>query len=1669
MTSLKKIISVVLTAVMMFGVLSSGIVGVATDIDLEAKYVNLAAALKNEYVADLTNYTISNSTLNNGKEGFDTDANGFAYEHRVTAKDNKDSDILRAANRFYYLAESLISTEYGVGLYDPALLFTSVTAHLHKYFEGSTEPYYEDFYGKRYYPTEEELQEYERAISLLDAVGREPTAALLTSFRVYFMQKDEYSLYHVDTILQYFLGNALRINAGNWYHRFAFAVETSLDTWLIDAGKDYGDINNLYDNTIVLRKAVYAFEYKRTFNETKTKAYYSFKQPSLATVYENYANEFGFSDVSADLTRPSYYGANDDITKGGQAEALMIKQVKDTTTIPNLRSIYALFAPIRNTVTAEAETRDSITIPKGSTWDYYYSKLDESGLAAQPNAETIIAHIDELGVDYSNDALLAMFGKEIGNMFSFAYNLKPRSSLPERTVRGNAKYTVTADHLDRIVTDIDNLVHNSHGTTAVRVATIVKQFFNTNSSLFEGTAVQGLDFDDLKDLVSHLLNGLLFRDSIINMLVGLVYPLVCNLVDSKLLEAVTDAVGSTISGWVGNILNDLLENNDLAIYPKQLGDRINLDHPGKYDDAVAVLRAAGSNWENVNMDALSWGVDDANLSEKASVFTDALCTALGGFRLLLITVMCGDAAYKNDKRKKGKGDNGLSWLANGEDNGNNQFTEYYDKLLINIAQQGVIMRSQGGYTKLVIPLLRLFPEMNQLNAYSETYKQSTTPVPGFLSSKAYHDAVDADGDNCLRMIIKPIVYWVTNVLADHPFSSLWKLLPNLINFFVRTSPMDEHIGEYDVWCNGTSNDASHNNFDKCQTLSLAHIMEHVHLKVTGLGLNIYHESIMGFLGDKKSMLESLNGLLNALLKLQYIKGKTGVMLPCAYTDGETIVLKDSAAYVSDPDAYPTELLYCYADENEIEYVFEEDEDHPVRIENPEYQKESFKLPQIQEKKITDPSGIGTLNTDWNTIDVQHPGVVMLYVLRFVITSLGYRYDISDGAENPDLPDLIKCFLWMKDYKEERDERTGQMVRSDFLTKDLFQGLKLEDIVTNVMLHPDDALAALLELFYSNEPGNRYESIPYTYSINEINYHNNVLLNREINPSLTYGTPVRYTKYWTREYARKTLGNSGELIQNILVMLGKDEFKDGFGPFIENLLNEKVFNDSLVNKAFNTIYQLLSGLNDKVGFDIATVLDAVYNITFNPSEIGKTLDGMLGYATGASQKLKTATSWNTVFNARVVGQDALGNDIVEIEDVYLDWGVDTAGEHGLTAQDAFVRVMSALLSPAAFAFRFLFRDENIQLLGLLELDAYAGYQYAWIALLEAFSCPNIMSYRSYYEDTDPTVAPVVNPVGTKLSDARVIYDMMKPLLGLIDKVYADPITTVLDLIPNLLFFISIGGLNDLLNNLVHFAYVLLDILKPIINGYDLLDGLLSNIEIKGYKLNLSLPLDIDFNALINDLISLFVGDSINLGGMQISLPYIDFHTLCCGSLTQYFSAEGRNIVRLDSAEGADLLTAVLRLVFEVLFMEENKTAVTNLIMTKVGVDENGNPKLDSYDRRTLLQLLDQLYTLMETYEVPDMLLFVIYQLVTKLTPLSGSLARSLSASGMTIKDVFSNISDPKSFIAILSQLADGMNGTSEEGTVSKISAFGKLIQKLKEFFEKIIKFFKKFSIKSEEAG
>lgn len=1568
----KKILSVFLSAVMLLSAVSLGVTGAAAEIDYTAQYRLLADALKNEHVRELTNYTVTNTTLDNGTEGFDQEARGFAYDHRVVARDNAAGDILKASNRFYYIAESIMSYKYGTGCYDASTLINYITGKIKPYFastSGSGEIIYEDFYGNRYYPTAEELDAYKKAVNDINAVGAEVSQATLSEFGIYFMEMDDWAYYNIDTVLKYFVGNVVKINTGNWYHRFSFTVETSVDNIL----EECDGIESIGNATLTIRTAVYEIDYQKEYNESMSKSYYSFAPSSLDTVYDNYAAEYGWTDSEpADLTKPEngFHG----LLRDGQASAYMIKVSYDNTTVP-----YLLQATIKFDSYVDAAYDETNNIK----WDSQFVSWDDNTVINHADTPVILGYAEDFANNYSNEALKSVFGKRLGNMVTLAYLFKTSRSDPTRTVRGTATYTATAEKLDDIIYDLDALVspretEQTDVKISNRVATVVSMFLDVGEML----GIEGeIDYSTLEDLIGKVLQQLVFSDSIINMLVEMIYPLIVNLIVDNL--GTIDVIG----GVAVDLVDSILKNNNLAIYPNTLGDLLIADYGDTYRVAATILKNGGGNWENVNCSALVWGVDDAPIDQKKDVFIKALCAALGGFTRLLVTILCGDEEFENK-------------------NADERFGKYYDLGVVNLVVLGKVwLASQGLYTKLFIPLYRVL-------GLSENE---------YLSSADFHGAIETDFKDCLELAVTPIVNWVTDHVAKQPFETIMKLVPNLVHFLSRKGG---DLPYKDDWANGDflgdGQADSHKGFADLQTHSLWDILDNVYLKIVLVGQAINIGSIASLIGsDTGAMLTSLNALLNEVLELTYDTDEIYSENIACYSDNNgNIVLPDSTEYALNPDAYPNAHMQYYSDASNTQFSLTEDRDHPFLHNNITYVKKPYYLPAVPEAKLI---SCGTINSTTNTVNVEHPGLVLKFLLRYVISALGYRYDLN----KEDLPSLIECF--------------GLEMESE-----LFMGLSLGDIIDNVMLHPDEAICALLELFYTNEYGDYYTHKPYTYPVEPIDYHETTLLNKTINPTLTYGADVKYSKYWTREYANDFVSSLGPLVEDVLIMLGVEGMEDGLGAFLENMLNENVFNNDLVNTLFNTIYQLLGGLNESVGIDIEGLLDAVLDVNFTTITVARAVEKMMGYETAATRAIKAASSWNELFDGGYSIDPITGEQIPIIKDAELDWGIDTAEEKGLSRADAFLRTVSALLSPAAFALKFLFMDYDLSILGLINLPSYAGYQYAFIGLLEALSCPDILTYDDYYKASlDP-----------ECGDANVIYHLFSPLLGLLDKVYENPVDTILNLIPNFLFFISIGGLNDLINNLIHFVYVLLDILKPVINAYDLLDGLISNIEISGLTLNLTLPLDLDVNSLVSDLLGALVGDVLTIEGVSLTLPYIDLYTLCVGTLEKFTSKEVRSTVHLNAAGGGELLTALLRIVFEVLFMDENHKALSQIISNLAG-----EGKLDEYDEETLYMVIDGLFGLIEEHEVLDMVLYAVYMLITNLVPIADTLAPRFQANNMTITDLIDSASDMDLFMANLQLILKDPTEPEIPGTATDMNAISSLFARIKALFEKIMQFFR----------
>jgi hypothetical protein len=310
----------------------------------------------------------------------------------------------------------------------------------------------------------------------------------------------------------------------------------------------------------------------------------------------------------------------------------------------------------------------------------------------------------------------------------------------------------------------------------------------------------------------------------------------------------------------------------------------------------------------------------------------------------------------------------------------------------------------------------------------------------------------------------------------------------------------------------------------------------------------------------------------------------------------------------------------------------------------------------------------------------------------------------------------------------------------------------------------------------------------------------------------------------------------------------------------------------------------------------------------------------------------------------------------------------------------------------------------------------------------------------------------------------------------------------------------GGLNGIVNNIAHFAYVLLDMLEPIVDVYPIVNNLLSNLEVGGFALNLSLPLDVDLNQLVNELLDGLLGsalsfeiendnvvlgtqmvekevdvpvvdasgnqlydkatglplttkemqmveeDIVAVGILNITLPYLDLTTLCSGTITERTSVAGYRYVYLNSSGGADFFTLVLRLVTDTLFYKDNWENICNFLIGFCDLDdEDDNDAL-------LMEIFMLIHSKAQEVRMNDILMKFILTIYQVLVPLADNLGGRFKKVDFSVTDMFSDMDN-------LGYYADALMDASDEKNET-LSGFAKIIQLIKDFFAMISEFFNK---------
>ncbi|MDR1630697.1 MAG: hypothetical protein LBS36_10885 [Oscillospiraceae bacterium] len=890
-----------------------------------------------------------------------------------------------------------------------------------------------------------------------------------------------------------------------------------------------------------------------------------------------------------------------------------------------------------------------------------------------------------------------------------------------------------------------------------------------------------------------------------------------------------------------------------------------------------------------------------------------------------------------------------------------------------------LMCGQGDYRIDIISLVKIWGR--------DTYKNLMIPLYEALgvSNIPTHDQIKGLAPVAMaNAIINPLLNWVEQVFLQKPIETVCNMLPNLVLYLDK----DTQYSPYQL-IKSTSND---------DPFSLIFRIFDV------ASWTRFYSLSVGDLLDEE-IVNALSGINEAL---------------------KQFISLDTEKPTFDEHGDPVMVL----DEETGEYV---QATHEVEVTLPTIMEKKLRSCGAEVSYVSASDAVNSRNP--KKIQITHPGNVLLYLMRFVFSSLMQRtYDPVAGTfAEASLADAFG--LDMED--------------------EIYEGITIGGLVTNLVFNYDDAICALVELFAPNETGYEYDHTKnpttkaYTYKIKNVEYYNDVLLNRTAN---NYGPKVKYSEYWKKKDATYLERNLEQLLDNVLSMLKIEDF-ESINQYLGDMISNMVFTNDMLSNLADMLYGdegYLSNINDLVAgeegepsLDLNKLLKDLFGVELDPMEmgrmLGKRLFGDIVRQSEVSQQLAEAPNeyqWSSSY-FYVTNEEG--------EQVARDWGYADARLNkelgGLyNESELFAMNIGALLSPLAFVFRFLFADQDLKILDLISVAGYAGYQYSMIHLYEMLGVgqEDISTYQEYYEASfDPATG-----------DLNTIELVISPLLKLVDNITAAPLQTILDLIPNIFFMFSTGGVNDIFNNLLHPFYVLLDTLSPIVDVYPIIESLLSGLNVGGMALNLSVPLNLDLNMLINSLLDGALTDALTFevdgSSLTLFLPPLDVATFCTGTVKLYASIAGYETVKLAGSR-ADIVTVLLRYVVETLFKPENRTSVKNFIVQWRA--------LDDYDDGTLTAIFDYIGNVAAEQNMQDRSLQIIFMLFTQVLPISTDLSARFKNLPFSITDLLAAVGTDN-FSAMLKQLMD-----AGESTNPTLAGFAKIIALLQEFFNKIGLFFK----------
>ncbi len=202
-----------------------------------------------------------------------------------------------------------------------------------------------------------------------------------------------------------------------------------------------------------------------------------------------------------------------------------------------------------------------------------------------------------------------------------------------------------------------------------------------------------------------------------------------------------------------------------------------------------------------------------------------------------------------------------------------------------------------------------------------------------------------------------------------------------------------------------------------------------------------------------------------------------------------------------------------------------------------------------------------------------------------------------------------------------------------------------------------------------------------------------------------------------------------------------------------------------------------------------------------------------------------------------------------------------------------------------------KDGNYIYNDLITIKGAAGYKNGIVPVLEALGCKNI-----------PDAA-----------DSNALSNALKSLFARVDEILADPANEVLDILPNVIYFLNAGGLTASVYNALSAVY-----------------ALSASLEKLGAKLDINELIGFDLSDLSFEKLVALAEENT---GMDLLPVKRAFGGLCIGTIKQYLSGSGEYAYKMtytEKSDRKDMITLILTALVETVKLSGNEEKLRELV-------------------------------------------------------------------------------------------------------------------------------------------